>query len=199
MVRVCPRPPLPTTACPHLPQDGKCGFETHELASRTTRSTTRTTTTTTTEPVHLFGFVSFSARTEVPHGAGMHVRRSRRTPTWPALTEHWLKHALVSFPCLVIFPCPCYLAGGGSVVPDVIVHDRPHRVHDGEGVQHHHPGTRRGPFNFTPMGVNSISSGSPHVRPAPWGPSVRVVPDRQTKSRKIPTRSILPLFLVISP
>ena len=25
--------------------------------------------------------------------------------------------------------------------------------------------TRRGPFNFTPMGVNPISSGSPHVRP----------------------------------
>ena len=26
-------------------------------------------------------------------------------------------------------------------------------------------GPRRGAFNFTPMGVNSISSGSPHVRP----------------------------------
>ena len=25
-------------------------------------------------------------------------------------------------------------------------------------------GTRREPFNFTPMGVNSISFGSPHVR-----------------------------------
>jgi len=27
------------------------------------------------------------------------------------------------------------------------------------------PGTRREPFNFTPVAVNSISSGSPHVRP----------------------------------
>ena len=26
-------------------------------------------------------------------------------------------------------------------------------------------GTRREPFNYTPMGVNPISSGSPHVRP----------------------------------
>ena len=32
------------------------------------------------------------------------------------------------------------------------------------------------------------------ARTAPWG--VRVVPDRLTKSRKIPTRNILPLFLV---
>ena len=31
---------------------------------------------------------------------------------------------------------------------------------------------------------------------APWG--VRVVPDRLTKSRKIPTRNVLPLFLVAS-
>ena len=27
------------------------------------------------------------------------------------------------------------------------------------------PGARREPFNFTPMGVNPISPGSPHVRP----------------------------------
>ena len=44
-----------------------------------------------------------------------------------------------------------------------------------------------------PWGVNPISSGSPHVRP--WGCIVRVVPDRQTKPRKIPTctRNILPV------
>ena len=30
-------------------------------------------------------------------------------------------------------------------------------------------GTRREPFNFTPMGVNSISFGSPHVRCTPMG------------------------------
>ena len=27
------------------------------------------------------------------------------------------------------------------------------------------PGTRREPYNFTPVGVNPVSSGSPHVRP----------------------------------
>ena len=42
--------------------------------------------------------------------------------------------------------------------------------------------TRPEPFNSTPMGINSISSGSPHVRPMAWG--VRVV--SQTKSRKSP-------------
>jgi len=117
-------------------------------------------------------------------------------------------------------------------------------------------GTRHEPFNFTPMAVNSISSGSPHVRPmgrtcgepdeikknthpknftalfreqvmclvnlafaavrvtsssnshrwgpirfrlalrtyAPWGCIVRVVPDRLTKSRQLPTRELLPRF-----
>ena len=29
----------------------------------------------------------------------------------------------------------------------------------------HEPCTRHEPFNFTPMGINAISSGSPHVRP----------------------------------
>ena len=52
-------------------------------------------------------------------------------------------------------------------------------------------GSRRGPFNFTPMGVNSISFGSPRTYNAPpWG--VRVA--SQTKSGKIPTRKTLPLF-----
>ena len=48
--------------------------------------------------------------------------------------------------------------------------------------------TRREAFNFTPDGVNSISLGPTHVRPF----GVRVV--ILTKSRKIPTRKILPLF-----
>ena len=34
---------------------------------------------------------------------------------------------------------------------------------------------------------------------APRGPSVRVVPDRLTKSRKIPTRKLLPLFFLSRP
>ena len=53
--------------------------------------------------------------------------------------------------------------------------------------------TRREPFKFTPMGVNPISSGSPHVRPM-WALSTVV---SQTKSRKIPTRKMLPLFFVL--
>ena len=51
-------------------------------------------------------------------------------------------------------------------------------------------GTRPEPFNITPMAVNSISFGSPYVRPI--GCIVRVVPARLTKSRKIPTRKISP-------
>ena len=52
--------------------------------------------------------------------------------------------------------------------------------------------TRPEPFNFTPMGVNPISPGSPRTY-APCGPSVRVV--SQAKSRKYPpTRNILPLL-----
>ena len=38
------------------------------------------------------------------------------------------------------------------------------------------------PFDFTPIRVNSIHFGSPHVRPAPCGPLARVVPDRLMKS-----------------
>ena len=54
-------------------------------------------------------------------------------------------------------------------------------------------GTRREPFNFTPMAVKSISFGSPHVRTyALWG--VRVVSLTLTKSRKITTRTILRSF-----
>ena len=57
-------------------------------------------------------------------------------------------------------------------------------------------GTRREPFSFTAMG--SIRSRlAPRAYDAPpCGPSVRVVPDRLTESRKIPTRTILPLFFV---
>ena len=43
-------------------------------------------------------------------------------------------------------------------------------------------GKRREPFDSTPTGFNSISFGSPHVRPM----VVRVVPGRLTKSRKMP-------------
>ena len=39
-----------------------------------------------------------------------------------------------------------------------------------------------------PWGFNPIPSGSPHVRPAPCGPWVRVV--SQTKPRKIPTGNV---------
>ena len=52
-------------------------------------------------------------------------------------------------------------------------------------------GTRREPFNFTPMGVNSISPAHLHVR-LMWG--VRV--DALANVRKIPTRKNIPLFLV---
>ncbi len=53
-----------------------------------------------------------------------------------------------------------------------------------------HQGTRREPFNFTPMAVNPISSGSPHVRCTPMGRTCGE-PD---EIKKIPTRKILPLF-----
>ena len=49
---------------------------------------------------------------------------------------------------------------------------------------------QREPFNFTPMAVNSIPSGSPHVRP--MGRTCGE-PD---EIKKIPTRNILPLFFV---
>ena len=52
----------------------------------------------------------------------------------------------------------------------------------------------REPFNFTPMGGQSdfvwLSARTP-----PWGCTVRVV--SQTKSRKIPTRNMLPLFFAL--
>ena len=47
-------------------------------------------------------------------------------------------------------------------------------------------GTRPDPFTFTPMGVNSISFGSPHVRPT--GRTC----GEPNEIRKIPTRRILP-------
>ena len=55
-------------------------------------------------------------------------------------------------------------------------------------------GTRPEPFNFTPMGANPISPGPPHVRPM----GVRTCVS-QTKSRKIPTRNIVPLFFASRP
>ena len=55
--------------------------------------------------------------------------------------------------------------------------------------------TRRGPFNSTPVAVNSIPFGSRTY--APWGCIVRVV--SQTKSRKIPTRKISLLAWMIRP
>ena len=58
-------------------------------------------------------------------------------------------------------------------------------------------GTRREPFNFTPIGVTSISFAPPHPHTcAPCGPSARVVPGHLTKSRKTPTRNLLPPFFV---
>ena len=42
-------------------------------------------------------------------------------------------------------------------------------------------GTRRGPFTFTPMAVNSISYGSPHVRPM-WALSTCGEPDEIKKN-----------------
>ena len=36
-------------------------------------------------------------------------------------------------------------------------------------IKHTASGTRHDPFNITPMGVNSISVGSPHVRCTPMG------------------------------
>ena len=62
--------------------------------------------------------------------------------------------------------------------------------------QHHElqlPGTRREPFNFTPMGVNPISSGSPHVRP--MGRTCGE-PD---EIKKIPIRNIYTLFFLSRP
>ena len=59
---------------------------------------------------------------------------------------------------------------------------------------------RREPFNFTPTEVNSISLGSPHVRP--WGVHRTCgEPDEIKKipTRKIPTRKILPLLSVNRP
>ena len=52
-------------------------------------------------------------------------------------------------------------------------------------------GTRRGPLNFILMGANSIAFGSSHVRCTTMRRTTRVV--SLTKSRKIPTRKILPL------
>ena len=51
-------------------------------------------------------------------------------------------------------------------------------------------GTRRKPFNITPMAVNSISFGPPHVRPR--GRTC----DGLKKSRKMPTRKTSPLAFV---
>ena len=57
-------------------------------------------------------------------------------------------------------------------------------------------GARRGPFNLTPMAVNSISSGSPRVRCTPmWAP--QYVWWARQKARKIPDRKTLPLSLVV--
>ena len=58
----------------------------------------------------------------------------------------------------------------------------------------HDFGKRREPFNSTPMGVNSSSSGSPHVRPMGVH---RTCGEPLAKSRKIPTRKMLPLLFVI--
>ena len=54
-------------------------------------------------------------------------------------------------------------------------------------------GARREPFNATPMGVNSISFGSPHVRPM-GAHRTRGEPNeiKIDMSRKMPTRQILP-------
>ena len=49
------------------------------------------------------------------------------------------------------------------------------------------------PFNSTPMAVNSSSVGSPHVRPTGVR---RTCGEPNEKSRKIPTRNLLPLFFV---
>ena len=57
-------------------------------------------------------------------------------------------------------------------------------------------GTRGEPFNSTPMAVNPISSGSPHVRP--MGVHRTCGEPDEFESRKIPTRNILPLFFVIT-
>ena len=48
----------------------------------------------------------------------------------------------------------------------ILGRDLPEVVDDEQGDENECSGTRPpGPFNVTPMAVNSISSGSPHVRP----------------------------------
>ena len=52
---------------------------------------------------------------------------------------------------------------------------------DQDGLRQVHGGTRPEPFNFTPMGVNSISFGSPHVGPI-WALSTCGEPDEIKKN-----------------
>ena len=54
-------------------------------------------------------------------------------------------------------------------------------------------GTRREPFNSTPMGVNSIFFGPPHVRCTPVGRTC----GEPNEIKKIPTRKMLRLFFFV--
>ena len=58
-------------------------------------------------------------------------------------------------------------------------------------------GTRREPFNSSPMAVNSISSDSPHVRPMWAALSTCGEPDEIKKNTGYPPRQMLPLFSVV--
>ena len=57
------------------------------------------------------------------------------------------------------------------------------------------PGTSREPFNFTPVGVNSISFGPPHVRCTPMGRTCGE-PGEINDIKKNTTRKISPLLCV---
>ena len=96
------------------------------------------------------------------------TRPGTPTPPWPPLTLYLDGCVGLKVPFL-----PGLLGAVHGLVPHVAHRRlRPHRL-----------GTRREPFSFTPVAVNSISSGSPHVRCTPmWALSTCGEPDEIKKN-----------------